>query len=96
MKANRQRPIRDDSGERDGWWIRTGSGERFVPDDGSDLARRDAALAALREIVSLQGSALREIRIRLHAAGRRPEECYEMSILDDTIAAVRRALKEKP
>lgn len=37
------RPIRDDSGDRDGWWI----GERFVPEDGSDLTRRDAEIAAL-------------------------------------------------
>lgn len=60
------------------------------------IAEKDAEIAALRDVVSLQGSALREIRIRLHAAGRRPEECYEMSILDDTIAASRRALEETP
>lgn len=28
---------------------------------------------------------LRELRVRLHAAGRRPEECYEMSIIDEAL-----------
>ncbi len=31
-----------------------------------------------RELAEARG-ALQELRIRLHAAGRRPEECYEMS-----------------
>ena len=29
---------------------------------------------------------LKEIRIRLHAAGRRPEECWEMSEIDGHLA----------
>lgn len=41
----------------------------------------------LRERVTNAESALREIRIRLHAAGRRPEECYEMSLIDDVLAS---------
>lgn len=28
---------------------------------------------------------LKELRIRLHAAGRRPEECHEMSMIDDAL-----------
>ena len=71
-------------------------GEKWMEEQSARASERDesrAEIAALRDVVSLQGSALREIRIRLHAAGRRPEECYEMSILDDTIAAVRRALE---
>lgn len=32
-------------------------------------------------------SALQELRIRLHVSGRRPEECYEMSIIDAALAA---------
>ena len=31
--------------------------------------------------------ALQELRIRLHAKGRRPEECYEMSLIDDVLRA---------
>ena len=31
-------------------------------------------------------SALLELRIRLHSAGRRPEECHEMSLIDAAIA----------
>lgn len=30
---------------------------------------------------------LQELRIRMHAAGRRPEECYEMSLIDDVLRA---------
>lgn len=29
---------------------------------------------------------LKELRIRFHSSGRRPEECYEMSIIDDALA----------
>ena len=43
-------------------------------------------IAAERD--SLRG-ALAELRTRLHCAGRRPEECYEMSLIDA-------ALKDKP
>lgn len=32
-------------------------------------------------------SALLDLRIQLHAAGRRPEECYEMSIIDAALVA---------
>lgn len=42
------RPVRDDSGERDGWWI----GERFIPDDNSDLTRRDELISVLEETAS--------------------------------------------
>lgn len=38
--------------------------------------------AAMRECVE----ALQELRLRLHAAGRRPEECFEMSMIDDALA----------
>lgn len=31
-------------------------------------------------------SALLELRVRFHAAGRRPEECHEMSLIDAAIA----------
>jgi hypothetical protein len=29
---------------------------------------------------------LQELRLRLHASGRRPEECYEMSLIDEALA----------
>lgn len=31
--------------------------------------------------------ALQELRARLHCDGRRPEECYEMCIIDDVLRA---------
>ena len=46
------------------------------------LARCEAAEARL----ALARHALTEIRLRLHAVGRRPEECYEMSLIDDVLA----------
>ncbi len=36
------------------------------------------------ENVGLRG-VLSELRIRYHATGRRPEECYEMSMIDDAL-----------
>ena len=39
-----------------------------------------------RELAEARG-ALQELRIRLHAAGRRPEECYEMGLIDAALAA---------
>lgn len=46
------------------------------------LARCETAEARL----ALARHALTEIRLRLHAVGRRPEECYEMSLIDDVLA----------
>ena len=34
---------------------------------------------------------LQELRIRFHAAGRRPEECYELSLIDAALARYREA-----
>lgn len=48
--------------------------------------------ASVRE---LRG-ALAELRWRLHAAGRRPEECYEMSIIDDAMALAAKARADEP
>jgi chromosome segregation ATPase len=42
------------------------------------IAEQASRLAELR-------GTLQELRIRLHAAGRRPEECYEMSLIDAAI-----------
>lgn len=35
-------------------------------------------------VMEMRGT-LRDLRIHLHAAGRRPEECYEMSMIDDAL-----------
>ena len=43
----------------------------------------DAREARLAEAEALA----KELRIRYHAAGRRPEECYEMSLIDAFLAA---------
>ena len=50
------------------------------------IAELEAALAAERERREAAEWVLKEIRIRLHAAGRRPEECWEMSEIDGHLA----------
>ena len=40
-----------------------------------------------RELIEAAEFALRESRTHLHAAGRRPEECHLMSVIDDVLAA---------
>lgn len=37
---------------------------------------------------------LAELRIRYHAAGRRPEECYEMSLIDATLHGIVRGVAD--
>ncbi len=54
----------------------------LVSDYDALLARCETAEARL----ALARHALTEIRLRLHAVGRRPEECYEMSLIDDVLA----------
>ena len=57
------------------------TGIREVPDEDGDyyrVADVDARIAELRGV-------LQEIRVRLHVAGRRPEECYEMSLIDSAL-----------
>lgn len=52
----------------------------------NDKARAEKAEAGRDAAVH----ALMELRMRLHAAGRRPEECYEMSLIDDALSTARR------
>ena len=53
--------------------------EKVIAQQAGEIERLTARVAELR-------SACQELRIRLHAAGRRPEECYEMSLIDATLA----------
>ena len=53
---------------------------------GIDTNRLLCALAAERERRAAAEWILKETRIRLHAAGRRPEECWEMSEIDGHLA----------
>jgi uncharacterized protein YaiI (UPF0178 family) len=59
--------------------------EKAAAERGHDAAHA-ACVKYDRELAEAR-SALQELRIRLHAAGRRPEECYEMSLIDATLAA---------
>lgn len=52
-----------------------------------------AEIERLTRDLEASRAALRELRIRLHASGRRPEECYEMSLIDDTLSATRAAAR---
>ena len=48
---------------------------RIVKAHNDERTRREAAEALLREL-----------RIRMHGSGRRPEECWEMSEIDGHLA----------
>lgn len=74
-------------------WGTSLSGDRVKLDFGADgIACRDSTITLLEgereglleRIDELEG-ALKEIRTRLHTAGRRPEECYEMHIIDSVL-----------
>ena len=51
-------------------------------------------LAAERERREAAEWVLKEIRIRLHAAGRRSEECWEMSEIDGHLAQFARYARD--
>lgn len=57
----------------------------------ANTARYDPLIRRYEERLAAVCGALSEIRIRLHAAGRRPEECYEMSLIDEVLRYVREA-----
>lgn len=46
------------------------------------LGRAREERDALRALLAEARCALSEVRAHMHAAGRRPEECYEMSVID--------------
>lgn len=53
-----------------------------------DACRRplpDPRIAELEAERDRLREALQELRIRYHVAGRRPEECYEMSLIDEAL-----------
>ena len=72
---------------RDGGDYRQTHGDRKAADDAiAIVSKLRAELAAERERREAAEWVLKEIRIRLHAAGRRPEECWEMSEIDGHLA----------
>jgi hypothetical protein len=60
---------------------RPGSCECSTEDACRFARERDTAR---QEVERLRGTLI-ELRLRLNAAGRRPEECYEMSMIDEVI-----------
>jgi hypothetical protein len=55
--------------------------------DGKQLAVEHLPTFVLASDYDKARWTLQELRARLHAAGRRPEECYEMSLIDDALSA---------
>lgn len=53
----------------------------FQPHHGTEYYLAPEVDARIAELEST----LKEIRIRLHCAGRRPEECYEMHLIDSVL-----------
>ena len=67
----------------DGGHYREAHGDRKAADDAISIVYKlRAALAAEHERRKDAEAVLQEYRIRLHACGRRPEECWEMSEID--------------
>lgn len=56
-------------------------GDFTVESAGEEAGERDDTA----ELVGV----LQELRARFHVAGRRPEECYEMSLIDEALARVK-------
>lgn len=57
-----------------------------VPTYCDNCRQMERDLAAARMDIARLRSVLIEIRVRLHSAGHRPEEGYEMSVIDAAIA----------
>lgn len=57
---------------------------RGIVADAPTGVHQSIMLQAADEITRLRGT-LQELRIRLHSSGRRPEECYEMSLIDEAL-----------
>lgn len=60
--------------------------ERDAADDKAALIAAEGERDEARADAERLRGALRELRIRYHASGRRPEECYEMSIIAAALA----------
>ena len=58
-----------------------------INDEGTSNAAHwhERAMKAESRLAEAEALA-KELRIRYHAAGRRPEECYEMSLIDAFLA----------
>ena len=54
--------------------------------DSFGMTRIAAAHNATKAKTTEYRSALIELRIRLHTQGRRPIECFEMSMIDDALS----------
>ncbi len=51
----------------------------------AECDRLRAKCDELRKLLAEARGALIEVRAHMHAAGRRPETCYEMSVIDDAL-----------
>jgi chromosome segregation ATPase len=77
--------------KKDALWV-INQGQIEINRLHEELLSRHNELRAKADEIELLGawvrelrSALGELRTHLHAAGRRPEECYEMSVIDNAL-----------
>lgn len=54
-----------------------------------ECAHMRAEIERLRTLLAEARGALLEVRAHLHAAGRRPETCHEMSVIDEALMTLR-------
>lgn len=53
--------------------------------DGCEICNPSIALEHAKDRIADLERTLKEIRTRLHTEGRRPEECYEMYLIDSVL-----------
>lgn len=70
-------------GKRQAWWTRT------MVESESNRECLQAECDALRALLAEVRGALMEVRAHMHAAGRRPETCHEMSVIDEVLMTLR-------
>lgn len=70
-------------GKRQAWWTRT----MFESESNRECLQ--AECDALRALLAEVRGALMEVRAHMHAAGRRPETCHEMSVIDEVLMTLR-------
>ncbi len=73
----------------------------YIPMEKSDyeaanvkVRQLEAEVERLHAAIGSLGATLAELRARYHAAGRRPEECYEQALIDATLHGIVRGVAD--
>ena len=67
------------------WWNAVDNAIEEIERLHQSAETKEALLQEKRTEIERLRSCLTELRLRYHATGRRPEECYEMSLIDEAL-----------